>query len=135
MTKKRITAIVLLAIVACCVMGCGLAVLHIRSRFKVATPRATVVAGGIVHFTFYQLDTFGGTFGHGCYEMSGLQITGLPPGAEVKGIEWISCHESTLIISTQPSTSPGVYRLAIRSGSSFIPPKHVTLEIVAPEKP
>jgi hypothetical protein len=60
-----------------------------------------------------------------------VDVKGLPPGATMPGIEWLSCHESDPIIAIGTMTAPGSYRLSIRGPTRLVLADRVVLEIVA----
>ncbi len=132
--RQKIALIFLLFIVVVCVGACTVAwIYQERCMFEVEPPTTVVSAGSEAHFTLLQWDCLLAYLGfHACYETPSVQIKGLPPGSVVRSIEWLGCHESEMIIATQPDTPAGVYRLAIKREGSRTLPDHATLKIVAP---
>jgi hypothetical protein len=133
--SRRMAAVRLILLIALtlCVLACALAwTYQAACSFEVATPTVRVAAGDEARFRLWQSDCLLGAMAHACYEAPVVDVRGLPDGAAVKAVEWLSCHESDLVVATEMTAVPGSYRLTIGREDAFVPGERAVLEVTAP---
>ncbi|MDD3825158.1 MAG: hypothetical protein PHY79_04215 [Anaerolineae bacterium] len=123
----------LLVALSVCLLACALAwVYQAACSFEVATPEVRVRAGQEARFRLRQSDCLMGAFASACYEPPAVDVRGLPDGAAVKVVEFVDCHQSDLVVTTETTAAPGSYRLTIGREGAFFPGERAVLEIAAP---
>jgi len=123
----------LLVALSVCLLACALAwVYQAACSFEVATPEVRVRAGEEARFRLVQSDCLMGVVASACYEPPAVDVRGLPDGSAVKVVEFVDCHRSDLVVTTETTAAPGRYRLTIGREGAFVPGERAVLEIAAP---